>query len=431
MKELGVLAGILVVVSAIMAAMGYRGREQIVGIDLGTTFSVVALRYQGKIKVVPNHVTGKLLVPSVVTYQPDGSALVGQAAVEQRSLNPLNTIYNSKRFIGRSLKEVTNDTQSASYQIGQNPDPKQVNSSTPEDEILVGFQLPGAPNDQERMFYMHPDGRWVSPVDVGAEVVKHLKKQVYNFMGYQMHRAVICVPAKFGARETEATRKAFQQAGFKVMRIIDEPTAAAVAYNLHKSEGVKNVLVYDIGGGTLDASVLMMHGKTVNVLGIAGDEHLGGSDFDQRVYTLLTEKLPKAASAPATADEEKDATISGCQDEDLRVLAEQIKKQLSNVTSADAKCRDTSGAIRTIPLTRKEFETASQDLFDRALAPVKKVLSDQVMEPRHINDVVLVGGASRTPRLRELLKEYFGEKTLHTDIDPDVTVAYGAANIID
>lgn len=429
MKELVVLAGLLVVVSAIFAALGYRGREQIVGIDLGTTFSVVALRYQGKIKVVPNHINGKLLVPSVVTYQPDGSVLVGQAAVEERSRNPLNTIYNSKRFIGRSFTEVADDTQSASYQVGKDPKAA-ANSSIPEDEVPVGFSLPGAPADkpEERMYWMHPDGRWVSPVDVGAEVVKHLKKQVYKFMGYEMHRAVICVPAKFGAKETEATRKAFIQAGFKVMRIIDEPTAAAVAYNLHKSEGVKNVLVYDIGGGTLDASVLMMHGKSVNVLGIAGDEHLGGSDFDQRVYTILREKLPNATSSAATPEDE---SLHGCQDEKLRVIAEQVKKELSNATTARAKCRADSGAIRTMELTRKEFETASKDLFDRALAPVKKALEDQVMEPRHINDVVLVGGASRTPRIREMLQEHFGHQRIHTDIDPDVTVAYGAANIID
>lgn len=209
---------------------------------------------------------------------------------------------------------------------------------------------------------------------------------------------------------------------------MDEPTSAAVAYNLHKSEGVKNVLVYDIGGGTLDASVLMMHGKTVNVLGIAGDEHLGGSDFDHRVYKLLLQKLPEAVSTPATPEDE---TIPGCEDEKLRVLAEKVKCELSGVQSANAKCRHSDGAIRSMQVTRKEFETASQDLFDRALAPVKKVLEDQVMQPKHINDIVLVGGASRTPRLRELLQEFFGDKVLHTDIDPDVTVAYGAANIID
>jgi molecular chaperone DnaK (HSP70) len=211
---------------------------------------------------------------------------------------------------------------------------------------------------------------------------------------------------------------------------MDEPTAAAVAYNLHHFQGVKYVLVYDIGGGTLDASVLYMNGKNVNVLGIAGDDHLGGSDFDHRMTLILEDKLDKAPSESGSSV--TGADIPGCHRDSMRLLAEQAKIELSSAMSAEVRCRDDAGAVRTLSITRAEFQERSSDLFARCLEPVSKALEDQVMRPEHIDDIVLVGGTSRMPRIRELLQEYFGPtKTLHTEIDPDVTIAYGAANIVD
>jgi len=269
--------------------------------------------------------------------------------------------------------------------------------------------------------------RWVSPVDVGAEVVAHIKRSIAHFVGYEMSRAVICVPAKFSWKETKATVQAFEKAGFKVQRVLEEPTAAAIAYNLHKVTATKHVLVYDIGGGTLDTSLLYMNGRSVSVLGVAGDDHLGGSDFDLAVREILEGKLPSAERLP-----EAPASAVGCDRTGLLVAAERVKIALSSQESAEALCLVEGGGARRIVVTRVEFERGCKPLFDRALAPVEAVLADQMMTPANVDDVVLVGGASRMPLLRQLLQDYIGhDKKLHTEIDPDVTVAFGAANILD
>lgn len=399
--------------SAIMAALGYRGREQIVGIDLGTTFSVVALRSKDKVTVLPDRFTGRLLVPSVVAYLENGTTVVGEAAVARRAKFPSQTIFNSKRFIGRPMAEVADDASKHPYRVAPNA------SRGPDesvDEASAGFSIPGNRSVSEF---------WVSPIDVGALVVRHMMASVGVYLGYPIHRAVICVPAKFSSRETKATVQAFTQAGIKVMRVLEEPTAAAIAYNLHKGTTVRHVIVYDIGGGTLDTSLLYMSGKNVNMLGVAGDDHLGGSDFDHRMQSLLESKL-----AAGAAQVEPDAALPSC-DSNLGVSAERAKIALSTSQSAEVRCLADDGRGRAITVTREEFEKACQDLFDRAIDPVKKVLEDQQMTADYIDDVVLVGGASRMPQLRELIGQFFDGKRLHTEIDPDVTVAYGAANVVD
>jgi len=410
----------MVIAAAMMAAMGYRGREQTVGIDLGTTFSVIAVRSGGKVVIMPDRFTNRPLVPSVVSYAND-MVIVGEPAVAMRGMYPNQTIFNSKRFIGRSMKEVEDDSKNHPFRIVPNTSDDTVTDSR-EAEAL--FSIPSTGGDRQ-----------VSPIDVGAEVVRHLKQSAAAFMGYDMKQAVICVPAKFSSKETAATQKAFQRAGIKVMRVLEEPTAAAVAYNLHKTTGVRHVLVYDIGGGTLDTSLLYMNGKSVNVLGVAGDDHLGGSDFDHRMLELLLRKLD-GTGAFLDAKVETDVPaekLPECSRNGLRVESERAKIRLSSAETTDVQCRPVGGgAVRKFAVTREEFETACKDLFDRAIEPVSKVLEDQVMTPDNVDDVVLVGGASRMPQLRELLRRFFGEgKRLHTEIDPDVTVAYGAANIID
>lgn len=410
MEYLLALGGCLVVVSAMMAALGYRGREQIVGIDLGTTFSVVALRQQDKVTVLPDRFTGRLLVPSVVAYMRNGT-LVGEDARARRDGFPGHTIYNAKRFIGRTMRDSADDASKHPFNVTPNasrgPDEK-------EEDAAAGFSVPSFRGE-----------KWVSPIDVGAEVVKHLKLSVGAHLGYPVHRAVICVPAKFGSAETKATVKAFEQGGIKVMRVLEEPTAAAIAYNLHKGEGVRHVLVYDIGGGTLDTSLLYMNARTVNVLGVAGDDNLGGSDFDHRVQALLEAKLA-AGVAPGAPASGLEHCATG-----LGVLAERAKIALSGEASAEVRCLAEDGRSRDMRVTREEFEKASADLFARAVNPINKVLEEQHMSTDDINDIVLVGGASRMPQLRELIRQLFGSKRMHTEIDPDVTVAYGAANIVD
>jgi molecular chaperone DnaK (HSP70) len=418
MKELLALGGCLVVVSAIMAALGYRGRDQIVGIDLGTTFSVVAVKSNNQVKILSDRITGNLLVPSVVHYAKNGSVIVGEAAVKLRSEYPLQTIYNSKRFIGRLMQEVADDAGKHRYQVSPNASRS---DEEKEEDVAAGFTIPG--NSSIGSF-------WRSPIDVASEVVAHLKRSVTHAMGYEMQRAVICVPAKFTQREdsplVKATVDAFNQGGIKVMRVLEEPTAAAIAYNLHKTTGVRHVLVYDIGGGTLDTSLLYTNGKTINVMGVAGDDHLGGSDFDHRMQAMLEARLDGAkevASEPSLPD---------CSHSGLGVPAEKAKIALSSAAAAEVKCRSSDGRTLSMSVSREEFEAACKDLFDRAIAPVEQVLEDQYMGADDVDDIVLVGGASRMPQLRILLGKFFGNsKRLHTEIDPDVTVAYGAANIID
>mmetsp|Transcript_135927 Transcript_135927/g.378835 ORF Transcript_135927/g.378835 Transcript_135927/m.378835 type:complete len:412 (+) Transcript_135927:102-1337(+) len=411
MQELLLLAGLLVVVSAVLAALGFRGRDQVVGIDLGTTFSVVALKSGNRVAVIPDYFTGRLLVPSVVSLLPNGSWLVGDSAVAERGRLPLHTVFNAKRFIGRQMREVVQDAQNHPFRVVGN-----TSAGQDVDEAEAGFQIPG---DSGNL--------WLSPEDVGARVVVRLKHSVAEYLGYDISRAVICVPAKFSYRQIKATQQAFEQAGFKVMRILEEPTAAAVAYNLHKTTGVRHVLVYDIGGGTLDTSLLYMNGKSVSVLGVSGDDHLGGSDFDLRMRELLGQKLANATQAALELP-----PAQRCDSTGLAILAEEAKIQLSSVQRVEVQCAGADGSARIVPVTREEFERASEDLFQRSMKPVEAVLADQMMTPSHVDDVVLVGGASRTPKLRALLQDIMGPtKKLHTEIDPDITVAYGAANILD
>ncbi|CAK9017778.1 unnamed protein product [Durusdinium trenchii] len=418
MQYLIALAGLVVLVSAVLAALGFRGRPQVVGIDLGTTFSVVALKAtDGTVSIIPDHLSGKQLLPSVVTYMSNGKVLVGDLAVAQRGRHPERTIFNAKRFIGRELGEVSQETASHAYRVFGNfsDSSRDPSASDPKSSAGFGVELDGQKE------------RWISPIDVGAEVVGHMRRSVSQYLGFEISRAVICVPAKFGFRETKATQEAFEHAGMKVMRILEEPTAAAVAYNLHKGEGVRHVLVYDIGGGTLDTSLLYMNGNSVSVLSVAGDDHLGGSDFDVQMLRLLTKKLEEGQVQIADPSAKENCESSG-----LHILAEDLKIRLSSQLQAETRCRHSDGKDRVFVVTREDFENASSELFSRAMAPVEKVLDDQMMSSEHISDVVLVGGASRTPKLRQLLQDFFGpSKRLHTEIDPDITVAWGAASVLD
>jgi len=428
------LFGLLALIPAFLAYLGFQGREQIVGIDLGTTFSVVAVKkhyrdYAGRtlasrsiVEIIPDYETGKPLLPSVVHFgstcrvcQPRVS--VGKRAVQLRDDHPVQTIFNGKRYIGKTIGETSGDARNHPFNVT-------ANISVAADEAVssrAGFSIPSDSG---------PIERWVSPVDVGAEIVKRLKDSVTAYMGYEMKKAVICVPARFSSNETQATQQAFEKAGFKVMRVLTEPTAAAIAYNLHMSTDGRNVLVYDIGGGTLDVSLLYMSTKSVSVMGVAGDSQLGGSDFDEAMRHILTAKVAAATGQPAGGD--KASKLHRCDSNGLGILAEVAKIALSQEQTVEVQCLDADKQVRTLVSTREEFEESSRSIFERCIAPVEKVLEDQMMSTEDVDDIVLVGGASRTPKLRALLQEFMGpDKKLHIDIDPDVTIAYGAANIID
>jgi len=353
---------------------------------------------------------------------------VGHSAVSLRITHPQQTIFNAKRFIGRSIDEVSDDSASHPFRVVGNASDALNHSDA--DKPAAGFLVPG--KEQAT--------RWISPQDVGAEVVRRLGRSVASYLGYPISRAVICVPAKFELNQIKATQQAFEQAGFKVMRVLEEPTAAAIAYNLHKMSGTRHVLIYDIGGGTLDTSLLYMNGKSVSVLGVAGDNRLGGSDFDLRMRQILSKKFEELGTEAVEgqqenrrrAEEKEEMQMPNCDDNGFSILAEQAKIRLSDDLNTEVTCMASDGRRTRLHVTRAEFEAASADLFDRSMRPVAKVLEDQMMTSGNVDDIVLVGGASRTPRLRTLLQEFFGpNKRLHTDIDPDVTVAYGAANILD
>jgi len=374
---------LVAVICTILGSMGYRGREQVVGIDLGTTFSVVAIKFgNGTVRVIPDWSSNKLLTPSVVHYFENGTALVGAAAIPYRDSHPADTIFNSKRFIGKMFNEVEQEIKDHKYAV-------------------ISME------DESAGFHLASSRRRLTPIDVGKEVLIHMQKSIESFMGYRMTTAIICVPAKFGKAEVQSTKLAFERAGFKVLRIMEEPTAAAVAYGLHETTTAKYVVVFDLGGGTLDISLLWMNGDAVNVVGTAGDDHLGGSDFDHIVQKRLVTELPN------------------CPYSYLGLLAEQAKIRLSDVESTTITCEN-----KETTLTRETFHRDTDKLFDRVMLPLDKVLEEAMMEPSHVNDVVLVGGATRMPKIREMIRQYFPPSTpVHMDIDPDTTVAYGAANV--
>lgn len=257
----------------------------------------------------------------------------------------------------------------------------------------------------------------VTPEEVGSYVLKGLLKVTSLFLGHnQVKKAVIAVPAKFNEQQRAATGLAYKLAGLKVVRVIEEPTAAAVAYQLHKKKNIHHILVYDFGGGTLDVSILYIAQGSVQVYATDGDETLGGSDLDLCLQDYILSKLPR--------DTVKDAHIPT-----IRLLAEYTKKLLSSDDSAHVLV-PLNGSNHTIHVVRSDFETTCSNIFDRSLVPVTRLLGGLEMSPNDIDEVVLVGGTTRIPKIKAMLKSFFG-KELNDHIDPDITVAYGAASILD
>lgn len=433
-----------VVGASALSAFGFQGRVNTVGIDLGTTFSVVAVKRNGTTTVIPN-LHNKNTTPSVVSFLPDGGNVVGEDALPYLELDPQATIYNAKRFIGRRSGDpvVSMDAALYPFEIFSGKDPEPKTGELP----LVQFVVPS--NSGENRI------RHVSPEAVGAAIVSSLRLSVEVFLGHnQAKNAVIAVPADFGATQKKATRRAFALAGFNVVRVIDEPTAAAVAYGLHNDPNVHHVLVFDLGGGTLDTSLLHVNKGSVQVILEDGDNHLGGEDFDQRMLQLLKRCLTTDAeskgimppedflSLHTTARSDSDAAVEGtgnmCSHAVLKRLSEAAKRALSHMRQTTISCTlrplDAQAAqphLLSATVTRSMFEEECSDLYDRALRPVESVLENAYMKASDVDEVVMVGGSSRMPRIRELVSDYFGGMHLRTQIDPDLAVAIGAASIID
>jgi molecular chaperone DnaK len=370
-------------------------QEKIIGIDLGTTNSVVSIMEGGEVKVIANQ-DGNRLTPSVVAFTEKGDRLVGDPAKRQAVTNPKNTIYSIKRFVGRRHSEVESE------------------------EKIVPYKVVGGPTEYVKV---EVHGKTYTPSEISAMVLRKLKEAAEAYLGHTVTRAVVTVPAYFNDAQRQATKDAGDIAGLKVDRIINEPTAAALAYGLQSKKNEK-IAVFDLGGGTFDISVLEVGDELIEVLSTNGDTHLGGDDFDQRLVNFVSEKFQQENGI----DLRKDAMAL----QRLREAAEKAKKELSTQQNTDINLpfitADASGAKHLqMNITRADFERLVDDLVERCRIPVESALKDAKLKPEQIDEVVLVGGSTRVPKVQEFVKKLFKGKEPHRGVNPDEVVSIGAA----
>jgi len=365
-----------------------------IGIDLGTTNSVVAVTEGGKPIIIPNEEGGRT-TPSVVAFNEKGERLVGQVAKRQRVTNPENTIYSIKRFMGRRYKEV------------------------PEEIKQVPFKITQASNGDVRIEAL---GKKYAPPELSAIILQKLKKAAEDHLGEKVENAVITVPAYFNDSQRKATKDAGVIAGLKVERIINEPTAAALAYGLDKKKD-ETIAVYDFGGGTFDISILEVGEGVVEVKSTSGDTHLGGDDIDQRVQNWLVTEFKKESGIDLSKD--KMAL------QRLKEAAEKAKMELSTTMETEVNLpfitADAAGPKHLLmKLTRAKLEQLMDDIIQRTIEPCKQAIADANLKSDDINEVILVGGSTRIPKVQQLVKELFGREP-HKGVNPDEVVAAGAA----
>jgi molecular chaperone DnaK len=366
-----------------------------VGIDLGTTNSVVAVMEGGKPTVIINN-EGSRLTPSVVAFTKTGERLVGQIARRQAVLNPENTIYSAKRFIGRRYGEVQSEIKNVPY------------------KVVAG------PNDAVRF---EIQGKQYAPEEISAQVLRKLADDAAKYLGEKVTDAVITVPAYFNDAQRTATKDAGKIAGLNVLRIINEPTAAALAYGLDK-KGNETVMVFDLGGGTFDVSILEVGEGVFEVKSTAGDTHLGGDDFDKRVVDWLAEEFKRDQGIDLRADRQALQRLTEA--------AEKAKVELSSVTEATISLpfitADAGGPKHLeMKLSRAKFDQLTADLVERCVGPVKQALQDAKLTGRDIDEVILVGGATRMPSVQALVRRMTAGKEPNQSVNPDEVVAVGAA----
>ncbi|MEA2403501.1 MAG: molecular chaperone DnaK [Thermoleophilaceae bacterium] len=367
-----------------------------VGIDLGTTNSVVAATMEGgQPEVIPNS-EGARTTPSVVAFTDEGERLVGQVAKRQAILNPEATIYSAKRFIGRRWGEVDEEAK------------------------VVSFKVAPGPNDAVRF---EVRGKQYAPEEISAQILRKLAQDAGKFLGEKVTEAVITVPAYFNDAQRQATKDAGQIAGLEVLRIINEPTAAALAYGLDK-QGSETILVFDLGGGTFDVSVLDVGDGVVEVRAVSGDGHLGGDDFDKRIVDYVADEFKRDQGIDLRSDPQALQR--------LYEAAERAKVELSSTTTTTINLpfitADASGPKHlNTTLSRPKFEELVRDLIERTRAPVQDALSDAKLTADDIDEVILVGGSTRIPAVQELVRRLTGNKEPNMSVNPDEVVALGAA----
>tara|TARA_B100001769_G_scaffold38275_1_gene26014 strand:+ start:192 stop:2114 length:1923 start_codon:yes stop_codon:yes gene_type:complete len=374
--------------------MATKQGEKIIGIDLGTTNSVVAVMEGKEPKVIANK-EGNRLTPSVVAFNDKGETLVGDIARRQAVTNPTRTIYSIKRFMGRRHNEVASEEKIVPYDV--------VGGAEDYVKVKVG--------DKE-----------FTPPEISATVLRSLKESAESYLGHKVNKAVITVPAYFNDAQRQATKDAGQISGLEVMRIINEPTAAALAYGL-ESKSQEKIAVFDLGGGTFDVSVLEVADGVFRVISTNGDTHLGGDDFDQTLINHVADQFKKEQGIDL-----RDDTMAL---QRLQEACEKAKKELSSAQSSDINLpfitADASGPKHLqITITRAQFEEMCDGLVERCRGPVIQALKDAKLDPKDIDEVVLVGGSTRIPKVQELVKSIFGKEP-HKGVNPDEVVALGAA----
>ncbi|KAI8518086.1 Endoplasmic reticulum chaperone BiP [Branchiostoma belcheri] len=370
----------------------------VVGIDLGTTYSCVGVYKNGRVDIIAND-QGNRITPSYVAFTAEGERLVGDAAKNQLTTNPENTVFDVKRLIGRTW-----DDPSVQHDLKYFPFRVKNKNSKPHIFVDIG-------EEKDRMF---------APEELSAMILGKMKETAEAYLGKTVTHAVVTVPAYFNDAQRQATKDAGTIAGLNVMRIINEPTAAAIAYGLDKKEGEKNILVFDLGGGTFDVSLLTIDNGVFEVVATNGDTHLGGEDFDQRVMEHFIKLFKKKKGKDIRKDNRAVQKLRREVEKAKRALSAQHQTRIEIESFFDGEDFSES-------LTRAKFEELNMDLFRSTMKPVQKVLEDSDLSKSEVHEIVLVGGSTRIPKIQQLVKEFFNGKEPSRGINPDEAVAYGAA----
>jgi L1 cell adhesion molecule like protein len=369
-----------------------------IGIDLGTTYSCVGVWMNERVEIIAND-QGNRTTPSYVAFT-DTERLIGDAAKNQVAMNPANTVFDAKRLIGRKFSEST-------VQADMKHWPFKVISK--DDKPVISAQFKG----EQKTFL---------PEEISSMVLTKMKETAESFLGKKVGKAVVTVPAYFNDSQRQATKDAGSIAGLEVLRIINEPTAAAIAYGLDKvgENRERNVLIFDLGGGTFDVSLLTIDGGIFEVKATAGDTHLGGEDFDNRMVNHFTEEFKRKYK--------KDMTQNARALRRLRTACERAKRALSSAAQTTVEIDSLyEGIDFYTSITRARFEELCGDLFRACMSPVEKVMQDAKLDKSSVHEVVLVGGSTRIPKVQQLVSDFFNGKELNKSINPDEAVAYGAA----